>query len=302
AQAQGLAKSFNTLYDQIDKQNGQINDQLSALTGQINALSKTVGSLNDAIARSKAAGAAPNDLIDAREQAIKQLSGMVGLQVVSQDDGALNLFVGTGQPLVVGNSVSTLTAQPGVDDPSRFQINLTTGGTTQNVTPQLSGGEMGGLLSYRDTALDHAYNSLGQLSLTLADTVNKQLGQGLDLAGNAGSPLFGDINDDQATGLRVLGRTNNVGSATASLSITDTSKLNPSDYRLDFDGSNFTSRRTSDNANITVTRSGTDPVTLTFADASGTDQGFKVQFTAAELAKAQAGDVFSLQPTRRGAA
>lgn len=301
AQAQGMAKSFNTLYDQIDKQNGQINDQLSALTNQVNALAKSVGSLNDAIARSKAAGGAPNDLIDSREQAIKQLSGMVGLQVVEQDDGALNLFVGTGQPLVVGNTVSSMTAKPGTDDPSRFQIVLTSGSTEQNVTSQLSGGEMGGLLSYRDTALDHAYNSLGQLSLTLADTVNKQLGQGLDLSGNAGSALFGDINDTQSIGLRVMGRSSNTGSASATLSITDTSKLSPSDYRLDYNGTGFTARRASDNAALTVNKSGTDPVTLTLTDANGNDQGFKVQFSAAELAKAQAGDVFSLQPTRRGA-
>ncbi|WP_145153568.1 flagellar hook-associated protein FlgK [Pseudomonas oryzihabitans] len=301
AQAQGMAKSFNTLYDQIDKQNGQINDQLSALTNQINALAKSVGSLNDAIARSKAAGGAPNDLIDSREQAIKQLSGMVGLQVVEQDDGALNLFVGTGQPLVVGNTVSSMTAKPGTDDPSRFQIVLTSGSTEQNVTSQLSGGEMGGLLSYRDTALDHAYNSLGQLSLTLADTVNKQLGQGLDLSGNAGSALFGDINDTQSIGLRVMGRATNTGSANATLSITDTSKLSPSDYRLDYNGTGFTARRASDNAVLTVNQSAGDPVTLTLTDANGNDQGFKVQFSAAELAKAQAGDVFSLQPTRRGA-
>lgn len=301
AQAQGMAKSFNTLYDQIDKQNGQINDQLSALTKQINALAKSVGSLNDAIARSKAAGGAPNDLIDSREQAIKQLSGMVGLQVVEQDDGALNLFVGTGQPLVVGNTVSSMTAKPGTDDPSRFQIVLTSGSTEQNVTSQLSGGEMGGLLSYRDTALDHAYNSLGQLSLTLADTVNKQLGQGLDLSGNAGSALFGDINDTQSIGLRVMGRATNTGSANATLSITDTSKLSPSDYRLDYNGTGFTARRASDNAVLTVNQSAGDPVTLTLTDAQGNDQGFKVQFSAVELAKAQAGDVFSLQPTRRGA-
>lgn len=302
AQAQGLSKSFNTLYDQIDKQNGQINDQLSALTNQVNALAKSVGSLNDAIARSKAAGGAPNDLIDSREQAIKQLSSMVGLQVVEQDDGALNLFVGTGQPLVVGNSVSTLGAQPGIDDPSRFQITLSTGGTTQTVTSQLSGGEMGGLLSYRDTALDHAYNSLGQLALTLSDTVNKQLSQGLDLSGNSGASLFGDINDTQITSQRILGRSTNAGSASATLAITDTAKLNPSDYRLDFDGTNFTARRASDNASITVTRNGTSPAVLSFTDSSGTDQGFQVQFSAAELSKAQAGDTFTLQPTRRGAA
>lgn len=105
---------------------------------------------------------------------------------------------------------------------------------------------MGGLLAYRDTVLDSSYNKLGQLALTFADTVNKQLGQGLDLAGKAGANLFGDINDPDITALRVLAKNGNTGNVHANLNITDTSKLNSSDFRLDFDGTNFTARRLGD--------------------------------------------------------
>lgn len=83
---------------------------------------------------------------------------------------------------MVGNTVSTLSVVPGLDDPTRYQVQLTLGDSTQNVTRLVSGGQMGGLLAYRDTVLDSSYNKLGQLALTFADTVNKQLGQGLDLA------------------------------------------------------------------------------------------------------------------------
>lgn len=298
SQAKSLSDTFNTLYRQFDKQNEQINSQLGALTTQINSLAASVASYNDAIAKARSNGAEPNDLLDAREEAIRQISTMVGVKTLEQKDGTLSLFIGTGQPLVVGNAASTLKASPGVNDPSRYQVELVTGGVSQIVTDQVTGGEMGGLIAYRDTALDQSYNALGQLAITISDTVNKQLGQGLDLAGRAGSPLFADINSTQAASLRVLAATTNTGTASGILNITNTSQMTSSDYRLDFDGTNFTALRLSDSASMTVTVTGTGPYTLSFADASGVNQGFQVQLNALPAA----GDRFTLQPTRRGAA
>lgn len=300
SQASGLSDSFNTLYDQLDKQNSLINQQMSALTTQVNSLAASVASYNDAIARARGTGAEPNDLLDAREETIRQISEIIGVQSVEQTDGSVSLFVGTGQPLVVGNTASTLTAKPGVEDPTRYQVDLSINGVSQTITSQISGGEMGGLIAYRDTTLDKSYNSLGQMATVLADTVNKQLGQGLDLAGRAGSPLFSDINDPTAASLRVLAQATNTGSATGSLAITDASALTTSDYRLDFDGTNFTARRLSDGATMTVTASAGPPYTISLADPSttpATDQGFEVTINGTP----NAGDRFSLQPTRRGA-
>lgn len=301
SQASGLSDSFNTLYDQLDKQNGLINQQLSALTTQVNSMAASVASYNDAIARARGAGAEPNDLLDAREEVVRQLSEILGVQSVEQNDGSVSLFVGTGQPLVVGNTASTLKAVTGTDDPSKFQIQLQTGGVSQTISSQISGGEMGGLLAYRDTVLDKSYNSLGQMAIVLNDTVNKQLGQGLDLNGRAGSQLFTDINDPAAAALRVLPQSINTGNATGSLNITDSKLLTTSDYRLDYDGTTFTARRLSDGASMNVTVTGTGPYTITMADPSATpatDQGFAVTINGTPAA----GDRFTLQPTRRGAA
>lgn len=84
AQAQGLSKTFNTLYDQLDKQNSLINQQLGALTSQVNNLSQSVAEYNDAIAKAKSAGAVPNDLLDARDEAVRKLSEMVGVTAVTR--------------------------------------------------------------------------------------------------------------------------------------------------------------------------------------------------------------------------
>ncbi|MCP1651224.1 flagellar hook-associated protein FlgK [Pseudomonas sp. GD04087] len=298
AEAQGVSKSFNTLYDQLDKQNSLINQQLGSLASQVNSLASSVASYNDAIAKAKAAGGQPNDLMDAREETIRKLSELIGVQAVPQDDSSVNLFIGTGQPLVVGTTTSSLQVVPGTNDPNRYEVQLVSGSATQTITSQISGGQMGGLIAYRDTALDASYNKLGQIALTFADTVNKQLGQGLDLSGNAGSNLFGNINDPSIARLRVLAQSTNSGTVDAQLQITDTSKLGASDYRLEYDGNNFTARRLSDNAQVNVTVTGTGPYTLSFADGSGTDQGFSVTMPTLP----PAGDGFTLQPTRRGAA
>jgi flagellar hook-associated protein 1 FlgK len=299
SEAQGLAKRFNTVYDRISEQNEFINKQMSAVTDQINRLAGSIASYNDAIAIAAANGKQPNDLLDAREEAIRQLSTYVGVTVVPQDDNSLNLFVGSGQPLVVGSSASRLEAVPGQGDPTRFEVNFVSGGSRQGITSLITGGELGGLIRYRSETLDPTLNSLGRLALAVSDQVNTQLGEGLDLKGQVGSALFGDFNDAALTTLRARAFSSNTGNVQPALTITDTSILTTSDYRLEYDGTQYQARRLSDGATLTVSPNppGSYPASLTFTDAAGRDQGFALALDSAPAAA----DKFLLQPTRRGA-
>lgn len=296
AEAEGLARRFNNLYDNINTQNSSINKQLVTSTEQINRLAQTIGGLNDAIASAGSNGSQPNDLLDARDEAVRQLSTYVGVNVVVQDNNTFNVSLGSGQPLVVGNTVNQLQAVPGQGDPNTFEVEFVSGGSRQNITSNLSGGEVGGLLRYREDVLKPSVNALGRLAISISDQVNSQLGQGLDLKGQVGSSLFKDINDPSLTGLRVRPVGTNDSNVSGDMKITDTKLLTTSDYRLDFDGTHYSARRLSDGAEMTVTQ-GADGE-LSFADSSGRDQGFSVKLSGAPIA----GDRFVLEPTRRGAA
>ena len=296
SEAEGLARRFNDLYDTINTQNSSINKQLVTSTEQINRLAQTIGGLNDAIANAGANGSQPNDLLDARDEAVRQLSTYVGVNVVMQDNNTFNVSLGSGQPLVVGNTVNQLQAVPGRGDPNTFEIDFVSGGSRQNITSNISGGEVGGLLRYREDALKPSVNALGRLALSISEEVNTQLGQGLDLKGQVGSNLFKDINDPSLTGLRVRPVATNTSNVSGDMRITDTSVLTTSDYRLDFDGTDFTARRLSDGAAMTVTQ-GADGE-LSFTDSAGRDQGFSLTLSGTPAA----GDQFVLEPTRRGAA
>ncbi|MGV8843778.1 MAG: flagellar hook-associated protein FlgK [Pseudomonas sp.] len=302
SEAEGLSKRFNTVYDRLAEQNGFLNKQLSAVSDQVNQLATSIAGYNEAIA--SVSGSPPNDLLDAREEAVRQLSTYIGVTVVQQEN-SYNLFVGSGQPLVVGSTANSIEVGIGANDPNRAEVSFVSGGSRQGITAQISGGEMGGLLRYREEVLDSSLNTVGRLALSVADQVNSQLGQGLDLKGNVGASLYGDFNTEALAQLRVLADSSNTGGIQPALNITDTSALTTSDYQLTFDGTNYAARRDSDGAAMTVTQTltpnppGADtyPVTLSFTDPSDKDQGFKVVLDS----EPDADDKFTLQPTRRGA-
>ncbi|OPG85014.1 flagellar hook-associated protein FlgK [Stutzerimonas stutzeri] len=298
AEAEGLSRRFNTLYDRLSEQNSFTNKQMSAVTDQVNRLAGSIGSLNEAIAVAAANGKQPNDLLDARDEAVRELSTYIGVTVVPQDDSSFNIFIGSGQPLVVGSSAARLEVVPGQGDPNRHEVQFVSGGSRQTITTQITGGELGGLIRYREEVLDSTMNSLGRLALVVSDQVNSQLGQGLDLKGQAGSPLFGNYNDEALAKLRVNAFVGNTSNAQPALNITDTSVLTTSDYLMTFDGTlpdGYSARRLSDGQPITVEL---DSGVLTFTDQNGRDQGFEVVVGNPPPAL---NDKFSLQPTRRGA-
>ena len=99
----------------------------------------------------------------------------------------------------------------------------------------ISGGSIGGLLRYRSDALMPAINELGRLAIATADTINNQLGQGLDLNGDFGTSLFKDINSAIAVASRSQAAAgNSAASSNLNVAITDSSKLTTYDYKITF--------------------------------------------------------------------
>ncbi len=303
AEAEGLTRRFNNIYDSINAQNEFINKQMQSVTGQVNRLAGTVAELNKAIAGVGANSHPPNDLLDARDEAVRELATFIGVTVVPQDNNSLNLFIGSGQPLVVGGQANSIEAVQGNADPTRFDINFISGGSTQNISKMITGGEMGGLLRFREEVLDQTFNSVGRLALSINQEVNSLLGQGLDLKGNVGTALFNNINDPKLMGLRVLPMQSNVSAVSGEMRINNTKLLTASDYRLEYNGTGYSAFRISDGAQIQVTDVVVDPstneVSLSFTDLPipGRDQGFSMTLSGTP----NPGDQFLLQPTRRGA-
>lgn len=290
--AQGLSSRFNAISQQLNQQGTYINDQLGSMADQVNKLAATVAAYNKKISEVSSSGGMPNDLLDQRNETVRQLSELVGTQV-TETNGRLDIYLGSGQPLVIGDTANTLRVAADKNDPTRSSIIMDRGSSTIDITSRVSGGEMGGLLRYRDDVLTPAVNGLGRIAMVVADQVNKQLGQGLDQNGNFGSALFNDINSLKAISQRSIANgNNNPASGNLNVTIKDTSKLAASDYQVTFtSATGYSVRRLSDNSDMGSFTLGATPAPVI--------DGFSLSLNAGPV---NPGDTFKITPTRSSAA
>ncbi|MFP3998178.1 flagellar hook-associated protein FlgK [Pseudomonas capeferrum] len=289
-QAQTLSNRFNAVSNQLTQQNETINSQLDTMAGQVNKLTANIAEYNKQISAATATGNTPNSLLDARSEAVRQLNELVGV-TVQERDGNYDVYLGSGQSLVTGNKANTLSVQPGVADKSQASLRINYESFSSDVTSVVSGGAIGGLLRYRQDVLTPSMNELGRVALVVADSINSQLGQGLDANGQFGSSLFSSINSATAIAQRSLASSNNsAGSGNLNVSIADSGALTTYDYEVKFTSANQYSVRRSD---------GTDMGSFDLnADPAPVIDGFSLALKGGGLA---AGDSFKVIPTRAAA-
>lgn len=290
--AEALTNRFNTIAAQFKEQNANINGNLKSMTEQVNNLAKTVAALNEQIAKVAAVNGQPNDLMDQRDETIRQLSELVGVQT-SERNGNIDITLANGQSLVLGTSVNTLTTVTSTTDPSQVSIKLSYNNSTVDVTNSLTGGEIGGLLRYRSETLVPAQNEIGRLALVMADKMNSQLAQGIDKNGEFGAALFSDINNALAMAGRSIAMSgNSSGSGNLDVVIKDTGLLSTSDYQVTFtSATSYTVRKLPDNTSMGAFDLNDDPQPVI--------DGFSLNLNGGAVS---AGDSFKITPTRNAAA
>ena len=188
-EADTLANRFNTLDTQLDSYNQQVNLNLEAAVKEVNLLSKGIADLNQVIIEASASTTGtPNDLLDQRDQLINELSAYISVSIIEQDNGAQNVFIGNGQALVVGQSSIDLSIVLDPTDTTRAEVGY--GPSSINVSSQLTGGTIGGLLSVRQDVIDPARLEIDALAAGMVSTLNSQHTVGITLNGNAGGNFF----------------------------------------------------------------------------------------------------------------
>ncbi|MBV7490940.1 MULTISPECIES: flagellar hook-associated protein FlgK [Pseudomonas] len=289
--AQALSARFNSIAKQLNDQNTNLNGSLGDMADQVNKLSTTIATLNQKISELSTGTNQPNDLLDSRNEAVRQLSELVGTQVVERGS-SYDIYIGSGQPLVVGNTTNSLQTVPSQNDPSRMALQLNRGSSTIDVTSVISGGEIGGLLTYRKEVLDPSLNELGRVALVVADQINSQQAQGIDKNGDFGAAIFNNINSAALISQRSIAAAgNSAGSGNLDVTIKDTGKLTASDYQVTFtSATNYTVKR-SDGTDMGSFSTTTTPAPVI--------DGFSLNLNGGALS---AGDSFKVTPTRGAAA
>lgn len=279
ARAQDLASRMQSAGNQlIDMQAGVLAD-MRATVSQINDLAAQIADVNQKIAITQGSGHAPNDLLDTRDELIKQLNTKIQVSTVESDDGSVSVFMGGGQRLVLGNQSEELLVEVDDFDATYGRLAVKTpAGSVRLDDAAFTGGSLKGLLQTQDEDIPAAKNQLGQMAAALSWRVNQQQSFGLDL----GSPASAGVNIFSVGAPQVLPsryNTSSLSTPPVTLTVTDGRELQASDYQMEDDPNNsgaYRITRLSDNTVFDNVTDGTqiDGLTVNITGATGAGDQF----------------------------
>jgi flagellar hook-associated protein 1 FlgK len=197
SKAQDLGSSFQQAASVLSSVTGNVSNQIDSTVSQINSLAGQV--LNYNLQHNQGQGADAG--MDAHlHDTLETLSGLAGITARFESDGSVTLLLGGQTPLVIGAHQYNLQSSyfdTGVPvNPNATPSAHILDANGQDVTANVSGGTLGGLLTVRNTVLPSLQGdsqqdgALNQIAKQVADRVNQILASGLTPAGNAGPPLF----------------------------------------------------------------------------------------------------------------
>nr|WP_066454282.1 flagellar hook-associated protein FlgK [Castellaniella caeni] len=295
-QSNSLASQLRDANAFLDSQRQNVNTQIETTVTQVNSYLDRIQDLNRQITTAKATNPnqPPNDLLDQRDQLASELGQLVDIHVYEQDD-RFNITIGNGQTVLGGDSVYHLQVLPSAADPSRMAVNYTVPGPNGTLKPVemndslITGGQLGGLLTFRTDVLDVTQNDLGRVALGISMSINAQHLQGYDASGAKGGYFFAN---NGIAGAQATAGAGNAATGSLAVTVNDPTRVPNQAYQLTFDGTNYTA---------TVMPKTNPPVSITIAPgATGTLDG--VDIDTSGLTGAAAGDTWDIQLTAQPAA
>ncbi|MFW3614466.1 flagellar hook-associated protein FlgK [Billgrantia antri] len=242
AARQGLLGSADTMTAQFRAFDGYLQDMQEGINGQIadevtqiNNATEQLATLNREIALARArSGEAPNSLLNQRDQLVAELSERMNLRLEIQDGKSYNISLPNGQPLVSGTNHYRLEAMESPSDPQRMVLGYKdSGGNLVALSEDtITGGTLGGLMTFRAETLDKTQNQIGQLAVSLVAGFNQQHRLGMDLNGDQGGDFF-SIGQPKAYSHER--NTGGVDVTNASFDSANLDQLRATDYTIRFD-------------------------------------------------------------------
>jgi flagellar hook-associated protein 1 FlgK len=183
--AGNLASSVNGLASSLSSTSQQLDTQIGSTVSQINTIATQIQQYNEQEQKSTT----PDPGAEANlYSALDNLSELTNFTTVKQSDGTVTVMLGNGDPLVIGDQVNALSASDAVAANATYPNSppsaVITDSQGNDVTSQITSGQLGGLLDTRNRVLgsllgdSQQQGTLNQFAQTLADTVNQVLESG----------------------------------------------------------------------------------------------------------------------------
>ena len=192
-EGQTLASRFNGLATQLDSLDQETRKVAEDRVAKFNMLTEQLAGINAGLQKSADVANQPASLLDSRDQVLRDMAQITRVSVRELANGAVTVGIGTSSTAAV--VVDGLKSIPiGVNflsgTPNRSELQLNPFDNPVNLSG-LIGGELGGVLGFRDQMLAPAMAQLDDIAVTFMSEMNTAHAKGMDMTEQAGVPLFG---------------------------------------------------------------------------------------------------------------
>ena len=236
---QETASRMRSSSQRLDDLQLVVQQSLDQKVSSINSIAKNIAAVNDQVVRALGSGQPPNDLLDQRDQLIRDLNQFVQTTQINADDGSIGIYLSASQELVLGTrAASVAIVNDDFGDSRNSTLAIIRNGETNKLDDHmLGGGEVSGLIRFQNHDLNEGRNLLGRLTMAISTAMNAQHKLGTDLDGNIGGDIFSPTVFGGANVLKPAPPAFvNKGTAALTMGISDVTKFAASDYFISFSG------------------------------------------------------------------
>lgn len=188
----GLASRFRQLSNQLETLNKETEQAVTTTLGQVNSITTQLAQLNKQMSKHSSSSQQPSELLDQRDLLLRDLSGLISVKTSFADNGMVLVSVGDtiSQGVLVRDDLArAISMTPSQTEANKLEFLIDAYGTPESL-PNITSGQLGGIIGFRETVLNPALNSLNDLAKTTVQEVNAIHQQGIDSEGKIGGDLF----------------------------------------------------------------------------------------------------------------
>lgn len=195
-EADGVAAGMRQVTRQLDLFAEETYQGLLSTTARVNAIGSQLAALNGVLARKSSLDDQAPEMLDQRDTLLRELSKLIQIKTAFEPNGQVkvslndSLDVDTGGAVIVARTIAT-PAQLTLDSASgRVGMVLNPNTNKARLVAGITGGELGGLLAFREQVLVPVKSRLNDLAVSFAESVNAAQRAGIDMRGAPGEALY----------------------------------------------------------------------------------------------------------------
>ncbi len=179
--AQVLVESITGTRSQLQRMRENINGNIPLKVTDVNSLANRIADLNVQIGKISATGSLPNDLLDARDALVEELSQLVDIEVVQDHVHMVGVTIGGASLVHRGTSYGLTTVGETMPGENYKKSNVVWAATGNKV--DIRSGEIAGLQRLRDHDIQNIMKSLDDWANKFASEFNEVYKEGYGLTG-----------------------------------------------------------------------------------------------------------------------